>query len=88
MLQKCDRLLTGDRLTCSVTVATSGIGELSLSRFRNGCAKVRRDPGRNARVIGETAPKRREVTTQLFNQSLIFKLKALRVALQRSQRFV
>ena len=49
---------------------------------------MRRDPSRNACIIGETAPERCEVTAQLFNQSLIFKLKALRVALQWSQRFI
>jgi hypothetical protein len=49
---------------------------------------VRWDPRRNARIIGETAPERRKVATQLFDQSLVFKLKALRVALQRSQRFI
>jgi hypothetical protein len=88
VFKECNRLLASDRLARSVVVATSGIGWLSLSRIRNGCAKVRRDPSRNACIIGETAPERCEVTAQLFNQSLIFKLKALRVALQWSQRFI
>jgi hypothetical protein len=49
---------------------------------------VRWDPSRNACIIGETATERCEITAQLFNQSLIFKLKALRVALKWSQRFI
>jgi hypothetical protein len=88
VFKECNRLLASSRLARSVAVTSGGIGELPLSRFGNGCAKVRWDPRRNARIIGETAPERRKVATQLFDQSLVFKLKTLRVALQRSQRFI
>jgi hypothetical protein len=88
MFKECNRLLAGDRLARSVAVTTGGIGDLSLSGFRNGCAKVRWDPRRNARIIGETAPERRKVATQLFDQSLVFKLKTLRVALEWSKGFI
>jgi len=88
VFKECNRLLASDRLARSIVVATSGIGELSLSRIRNGCAKVPWDPSRNACIIGESAPERCQVPAQLFNQSLVFKLKSLRVALQWSQRFI